>query len=392
MFYFICFNTSTFRLGEYSGSLAFYNELVILPTIPLWGMVSDKIGRRIVFSIGIFIIGLALLLTSIVTTWVQLICVRLFFALGASATGAMLTAVLGDYPHENSKGKTGGVVGLMAGVGAIFSVFILLRIPRWSKIEHVILAGQVMFWVAGSLCIIAAYILYLGLKSGTKHIRSFHPPILVTIKEGLFAAKDPKVALSYLASLTARGDAIVASMFLTLWVHHYYQELGKPEQEALARSGMISGIAQTCALIFAPVVGFMSDRISKVLSVIIMGCIGFIGYMFMFFLKTPTGAPVIIAAILVGCGEIGMTVSSQVLIAHSSPKDVRGSTSGFFGIFASIGIIIGTRLGGHLFDVWSPGAPFFIFGILNALTAIAGVGLLIADRISKKKQLKVIDD
>lgn len=366
--------------------MAFYNELVILPTIPLWGLVSDKIGRRIVFSLGIFIIGISFFLVSVVETWLQLVLVRLFFAIGASATGAMLTAVLGDYPQENSKGKTGGMVGVMAGLGAIFSVFVLLRIPRWSKIEHTIRAGQVMLWVAGSLAVLSAYVLYLGLKAGTKHIRSYHPSLLLTIKEGLFAARKPKVALSYLASLTARGDSIVASMFLTLWVHHYYQAIGKPEQEALAKSGMISGIAQTCALLFAPVVGFLSDRISKVLSVVIMGGIGFVGYMMMFFLKTPTGAAIYIAAVIVGCGEIGMTVSSQVLIAHASPKDVRGSTSGFFGIFASIGIIIGTRLDGHLFDVWTPGAPFFIFGILNALTSVVGVILLLVKRYKNKKK------
>lgn len=390
--FFIIYVNFNFKLGEYSGKLAFYNEIVVLPTIPLFGMLSDKIGRRAVYSFGIFMISISFLFASIINTWLQLVLTRLLFGIGASAAGAMITSLLADYPREESKGKSGGFVGIMAGLGAMFSVFLLLRIPRWTKIENVILSGQIMLWVAGGLGVIFSYILFFGLKSGTDYDHQIHPSWKRIIVEGFFAAKNPKVALSYLSALTSRGDAIIASMFLTLWVQHYYQALGKPEQEALARAGVVSGIAQTCALLFSPIVGFLSDKVPKPISVFIMGIIGFFGYMLMFILKSPIGAPVIIAAILVGCGEIGMTISSQVLLAHSAPKDVRGSTSGFFGIFSSIGIIIATRLGGYLFDKWTPGAPFFIFGILNIVTSLTGLIVFFVSRHMEKKAQQSIFD
>lgn len=39
------------------GDLAFYSEIVILVTTHLWGTVSDKYGRRIVYVHGFAFIG-----------------------------------------------------------------------------------------------------------------------------------------------------------------------------------------------------------------------------------------------------------------------------------------------------------------------------------------------
>lgn len=43
----------------------------------------------------------------------------------------------------------------------------------------------------------------------------------------------------------------------------------------------------------------------------------------MFFLPTPTGPLVYVAACVVGIGEIGMIVTSQLLVAAEAPKNVR---------------------------------------------------------------------
>lgn len=48
-----------------------------------------------------------------------------------------------------------------------------------------------------------------------------------------------------------------------------------------------------------------------------------VGYLWMFFLPAPTGSLVYVASCVVGIGEIGMIVSSQLLVAAEAPKQVR---------------------------------------------------------------------
>lgn len=46
--------------GVLSGNLQFFAEIIILLSIGAWGTLSDKVGRKFVFSMGFVLIGLAL--------------------------------------------------------------------------------------------------------------------------------------------------------------------------------------------------------------------------------------------------------------------------------------------------------------------------------------------
>ena len=46
------------------------------------------------------------------------------------------------------------------------------------------------------------------------------------MKEGIFAAKDPRITLAYIGGLIARADSIVISLFIPTLVSHYFVERG----------------------------------------------------------------------------------------------------------------------------------------------------------------------
>jgi hypothetical protein len=48
----------------------------------------------------------------------------------------------------------------------------------------------------------------------------------VIIKEGFLAARDPRICLSYFASFAARGDAIIITSILSLWISTYEKDHG----------------------------------------------------------------------------------------------------------------------------------------------------------------------
>jgi len=303
-------------------------------------MASDYVGRKPIFVLGMFLIGLSLMLHPLVDSVTQLILVRVVFALGSAAVTSMLTTLLGDYPTEETRGRAAGLMGLMSGIGALLAVFFFLRIPKWAVAYSPNSGAQFMYWAAGGFMMCSGSILFCGLSD--KFVEgNRHSSILVIAKEGFLAGKDLRVSLSYVASVAARGGAILVTTFISLWIVKYETSvLKKSPEDALARAGMISGIAQTLAIVSAPFFGIGADYYSRVGILAIAALCASIGYLWMFFIEDPTGSIIYVAACVVGIGEVGMIVASQLLVATAAPKEVRGSVSGFFGLCGSASILV----------------------------------------------------
>ena len=75
------------RVGDAVGTLGFADELVVVVACPLWGVLSDRIGLRVVAVVGYIIVGVALFVfVQAKNVYPQLLLGRLLFALGAAAT------------------------------------------------------------------------------------------------------------------------------------------------------------------------------------------------------------------------------------------------------------------------------------------------------------------
>ncbi|KAJ3238117.1 hypothetical protein HDU81_008417 [Chytriomyces hyalinus] len=219
--------------------------------------------------------------------------------------------------------------------------------------------------------------------------------------EGLLAAKqDPKVALGYVGSFLARGDTVIITLFIPLWVYQRSIELGTCSvgggvndptiksacASAYSRAYMISGICQTAALLGAPLFGFLCDRISGVNVVLLNALIGCAFYFWMF-AADPMKNIVIFIVILVGLSEIGLVIGNLALVTNNESIDpsIRGSVAGISSVCGSIGILMTSKLGGYLFDKWSNGAPFFVLAIGHLIALLFG-GYVI---FSQKKAVPV---
>ncbi|OAP63574.1 hypothetical protein AYL99_02801 [Fonsecaea erecta] len=98
-------------VGDAVGTLGFADELVALVACPLWGLLSDRMGLRLVCVAGYLIICLALVLfVQAKNVYPELLLARLFFSLGGAAASTMVTAILPavatssiNYPPENQR-------------------------------------------------------------------------------------------------------------------------------------------------------------------------------------------------------------------------------------------------------------------------------------------------
>jgi MFS family permease len=74
-------------VGDLVGTLGFVDELVALFACPMWGILSDRLGVRIVCVAGYTIVGLALILfVQARNIYPQLLLARIFFSIGGAAT------------------------------------------------------------------------------------------------------------------------------------------------------------------------------------------------------------------------------------------------------------------------------------------------------------------
>ncbi|KAK9452603.1 major facilitator superfamily domain-containing protein [Dipodascopsis uninucleata] len=205
------------NIGNYVGTLGFIDEIVSVVMCPVWGTLSDKIGTRTVCSIAYVLVGVSLMFfVQAREAYPDLIFLRMFFALGGSATAAMVTALLAEvssyklskgdnsqsyqsssdssFPlsdpsvnsasgqwydnqqeaqeHQDARtrahnGKLSGLVGLSTGLGAVLAVTVFLPIP--SRLERRYDMSpedslKASFYIVGSIAIVVSIILFATLR------------------------------------------------------------------------------------------------------------------------------------------------------------------------------------------------------------------------------------
>jgi len=160
----------------------------------------------------------------------------------------MVTAILpqitpSSIPDNSSttdkpvNGKIAGLAGFCTGLGALIAVVVFLPLPR-VFITHgweLKVAVQTSFYIVGAVAWIFSLLMYWGLKrDSTKGFRMLFRKTsgddgkgyFQLMKEGMLAAKDPRITLAYIGGLIARADSIVISLFIPTLVSHYFVERG----------------------------------------------------------------------------------------------------------------------------------------------------------------------
>ncbi|KAG0069316.1 hypothetical protein BGZ89_003108 [Linnemannia elongata] len=419
--------------GNLTGELALYDEIIALPATLFWGVLSDRVGRRPVYSFGFLFLGASLMIyPRVENVYPQMLLCRLLFSLGSSAATCMMTGTLGDVAgaiHE--RGRVSAIVGLCAGCGGLIAGMVLINIPYHLEVKY---GGEIegikaAYLIVGGGALVLSVLLFLtmpatgkGQADGVagwfkktvlkKEIEDEDEKEIISpwklLKYGFRAGRDPRVALAYLSSFVARADTVLFSSFMSLWVMQYYVSLGWCDADrgttcypAAGGTHKLTGYGQGISLAFAPFFGYAAEKFEKSTVLAFAGFMGAIGSLPFAFTKTnPAHDSNMAFVTMTGIGQMGVIIVGMTLVngLNVDPK-YRGSVAGVFSFCGALSIMITARLGGYLFDAWMHGAPFVIIGAVHILICLFGIYVRVVtprlkreDLIREEKRLKKLEE
>lgn len=364
--------------GTMAGDLIFYGEIVLLAMSGIFGAWSDRFGRRSIIVLGLVLLGMGYVTLAYASNVPQLIAVRIFITFGIAAVSVMVSAVGVDYPAEESRGKLIGFAGIAIGVGAVMIGLIFTRLPEMFVglgYEGVEASRLTMLTMTG-ICLATAVIARIGLVGGRPPHVSGNPGVRQLMAKGAAAARaNPLLLLSYLSAFVGRADLVVVGTFYSLWLTQAGLASGMPADEAAKFAGGMFAVVMTAALIWAPVLGWLNDRLDRTLVMTISLLLALIGYTLMGVIGDPTGPWLLPASIVLGIGQISVTLAGQTLLGQESPPALRGAVVGTFSVFGAGGILFVTSVGGRIYDAIAPAAPFIMIGVLNGVLGLFSLWL-----------------
>lgn len=371
--------------GRITGLLGLVAEIVLIVVVAVAGAASDRRGRRVIAVGGYVTMGIGIAITPFMGRVVPLLAARAVVAVGIAMVTGMLATIIADYVRNETRGVANGILGFANGIGALITFFVLVQLPEQFESMGLgeVAALRLTYAIVAGICLATAVVLRMGLRGSKAVVAADHPPMTRLLRVGLSAGRRPGLALSYAAAFVSRADMALVGAFLILWATQYGQSTGLSSAEALARGGILMGVANGMALLAAPVIGIVSDRLGRVDAVLLALGISALGYGATLLVADPFSAVGYTVAAVIGIGQTFGVIASQVLVAEQAPPNIRGSVIGTFGLFGGVGIMVALGAGGVLFDAWRPAGPFVLFASFAAASFV--FGLVVRGRIPREE-------
>ncbi len=316
---------------------------------PIWGDVSDRIGRKPVILIGLLGFGFSFIFFGFATSLWMLFAARLLGGMLSAATLPTVMAYVADTTDSESRGSGLAMMGAAMGMGMVFGPVIGGFLGERSP--------SLPFFFSGTLSLVVlVFALVLLPESRTAEARSHAQSQRRSnsLRDIVGELSGPIGFLLVIAFVAMFATANLEATFALFSQQH----LGFSEGEM----GMIFGaMGLSMALTQALFVGRFISRWGeqRVMQLgLLSSALGFLLILFTWNL-----ASVLVVMVLFGFGGAALNPSVNSLASKLTPAGRQGRTMGVIGSYNSLGRIFGPVVGGLLFDVMGYRWPY-IFGTL----------------------------
>lgn len=326
------------------GLLMAVYSLMQLIFAPMWGRLSDRIGRKPVMMIGITGLALSFFIQAISTELWMLFVARILGGMLSSANMPTAMAYVADITTEENRGKGMGIIGAAVGLGFVFG-------PAVGGIFSKISLSMPFFLASGSAAI-TLVLVFLLLKE-SKHETGQASEEKSSIWKAFTREVSVLFFVQLFISLSLSG--------LEATFAYFAAEKAGLDSTQLGYIFMIMGFGG--ALVQGGLVGRLTKKYGE--SAVIQGgmIVSAIGFGLILLVDNFTTAAIYLTIFGLGNGVIRPSVSSLLTKTSSAGH---GSSTGLLSSFDSLGRIIGPPLGGWLFSL-AIGLPYISGAIITIL-------------------------
>lgn len=331
------------------GLLMAVYSLMQLLFAPMWGRISDRIGRKPVIMIGIFGLALSFFLMGLSSALWMLFAARIIGGILSAANMPTVMAYAADITTPEERGKGMGIIGAATGLGFIFGPAIG---GVFSKINL-----NMPFYIAGASALLTFFlVLFLLKESLTAENRHSRADEKQPLRQSLQGPTAILLSLQLFISLSLSG--------LEATFAYYGAEKAGLGTVNLGYIFMIMGLAS--AIVQGGLVGRLTKKFGEGTVIQVGILISAIGFGLILFIDSFATAAIFLTIFGIGNGVIRPSVSA--LLTKTSTSGY-GNATGLLSSFDSLGRIIGPPLGGWLFSLMIS-LPY-ISGIILSFIAFA---------------------
>lgn len=352
---------------RWSGLVQAAPLLSLLIATPIWGIVADKYGKKIMVVRAFVGLSLAIFLIGLVRNVYELFALRLLQGFISGFVSACLGLVSSGTPERHS--------GFAIGILQTSLSFGLIGGPFLGGIISDAFGMRTLCVMVSSLCIVSGIVVGIFVKED--------PPDRTTpMQLGFF--KTLHFGILHRPSCFILLSLVLASagmMFTSPIMTYYVESLSAPSDWVATLAGAVMGTTAICTTVSAPLWGRLNDRegIKRTLSItapllaLALAAQGLVpNYLFLFPLRA-----------LVGLLAGGLVPTLLATMAKSSTPDQRGAMMGLASSANTLGNLLGPILCGQLAALFGMRICFFaaalmvgaIYFLLSRLSLVKEQGL-----------------
>jgi len=309
---------------------------------PIWGSISDRVGRKPILMIGMFGYALAMFLFGIADQIWMLIAFRALSGVLSSATITTTMAYIGDSTSEEARGGGMGLLGAVAGAGTVIG----------PGIGGLLAGGSLStpFFVSSALSLIAVVLVaFLLPESLPRELRGTQEQEIKLIRfdELWHALTGPIGMLLLIAFLATFGT----SNFEAIFGLYMLDKLDYGPEQVGGILTLVGAIALIGRGLFT---GFVTGRWGEptvIKTSLLVGSVGFI-----LLLLANTYAAVLLTTGIYTCSITFLRPSIHSLTSKRTTAG-QGASMGLSNSFVSLGRVLGPLYAGIVFDI-NPNYPY----------------------------------
>lgn len=336
----------------WSGVIFSANFIVMAVVSPIWGALSDKVGRKPMMLRSAFGMGVVVWLMGLVTSPWQLLGLRLLQGVASGFIPATVAYIASVAPRERS----GYAIGLLT-TGQVAGN---IMGPLVGGVLAKTMGYRPIFFVTSLSCLISGLIVFLMIKES---FTSVARPKGAGLKSAVALVKQYPVVIGVSVLLFLNMVSILtAEPVLTL----YLRTLRAPQEWVQLLSGLVFSITGVATLLVASQVGRLSDRIGSrlVLSVCLSGA----SVMYVLQGFATSAWQMVVMRFVLGLFTGGLMPAANGLLARSVPREIQGRIFGLTSSAIFLGNTVGPLLGGAIAASFGMRTVFPVTGALLLVT------------------------